>query len=172
MRSEFRVPVRMVPPLARDVPPLARDVMTTTDPRHFRSQLIGLVLSATAGMLGACSGNSNVSDGPGWSLADKTPVALGAAGASTKTTNAAASPYDYRGGRDPVTGRAATIGAPEPAIAGETTDPVPRMVQIKKGDTLHGLSLTYHVSVKAIMAANNLTSSLIIPGKTLVIPQG
>ena len=46
----------------------------------------------------------------------------------------------------------------------------PRLIEIRKGDTLHGLSLTYHVSVKALMEANNLTSTNIVPGKKLVIP--
>ena len=118
--------------------------------------------AAVAGALlvGACSGGqSQMFDKPSWSLADKPPVSLGGPGAAQKAEPAPGPVYEYRGGRDPVTGMVrgdAPIG--------------PRLIEIRKGDTLHGLSLTYHVSVKALMEANNLTSTNIVPGKKLVIP--
>lgn len=131
-----------------------------------RAAPFGVVLAALA--LGACSGGGGTGrmpDGPNWSLADKPPVALGGSGAATQTASPDASPrYDYRGGRDPVTGKAAPIGGPAAA------DATPRLVEVRKGDTLHGLSLTYHVSVKALMDANHLATTTIVPGKRLVIP--
>ena len=44
-------------------------------------------------------------------------------------------------------------------------------LSFRKGDTLHGLSLQHHISVKALMDANNLTTTTIVPGKKLVIPK-
>ena len=121
---------------------------------------------AAAVLAGACSGNAGrtLPDSPNWSLADNPPVALGGSGAQSQTAPKDGPAYDYRGGRDPVTGK---VSGPQPS--GSTAGH--RLVEIKKGDTLHGLSLTHHVSVKALMEANALTSTTIVPGKKLVIPQ-
>ena len=144
------------------VSPISIAVMTTR----------AVAASAAALVLGACSGNSNMTDKPNWSLADKPPVSLGGSGATTNTAARDVPTYDYRGGRDPLTGRAATLGAPSPAAPAQATDgAAPRVVQVQKGDTLHGLSLTHHVSVKALMEANNLTTTTIVAGKKLIIPQ-
>jgi hypothetical protein len=115
---------------------------------------------ASALIVGGCSGGSTTAglDKPNWSLADKAPVALGGP-SGTVAPSAVQQDYSYRGGRDPVTGSVRADSA-----AG------PRVIEIRKGDTLHGLSLTHHVSVKALMAANKLTSTTIQPGKTLIIP--
>lgn len=120
--------------------------------------------TALAGALfvGACSGGqSQVFDRPNWSLADKPPVSLGGPGIRPKAEPAPGPVYEYRGGRDPVSG-----------MARADTPTSSRLIEIRKGDTLHGLSLTYHVSVKALMEANHLTSTTIVPGKKLVIPAG
>ncbi len=115
---------------------------------------------AGAMLVGACSGGqTQLFDKPSWSLADKPPVSLGGPGAQPKAEPARGPVYEYRGGRDPVTGMVRSDTASEP-----------RLIEIRKGDTLHGLSLTYHVSVKALMEANNLTSTTIVPGKKLAIP--
>ena len=42
--------------------------------------------------------------------------------------------------------------------------------KLKKGDTLYGLSRKYNVSIKAIKTINNLKSSLLRAGKTILIP--
>lgn len=147
--------------------PWAPPNITTFVRRAIRFAPLGAAL-----LVGACSGNSQPSDGPNWSLADKPPVSLGGTGATANTAPRDVPVYDYRGGRDPVTGRTATLGSPPftaaPAPAGEGG--VARVVQVQKGDTLHGLSLTYHVSVKALMEANNLTKTTIVAGKKLIIP--
>jgi LysM domain len=115
---------------------------------------------AAALLVGACSGGqSQMADKPNWSLADKRPVSLGGPVAQPKAEPAPGPVYEYRGGRDPVSG-----------MARGDTPAGPRLIEIRKGDTLHGLSLTHHVSVKALMEANNLTSSNIVPGQKLVIP--
>ncbi|MEQ1696314.1 MAG: LysM peptidoglycan-binding domain-containing protein [Hyphomicrobiaceae bacterium] len=115
-----------------------------------------IAVIVTAVVAGACSGGqSHISDRPGWSLADK----LGSPAPQAKAEPNASPAYEYRGGRDRVTGKV-------PGTAPEG----PRLIEIRKGDTLHGLSLTYHVSVKALMDANNLVSTTIVPGKKLVIP--
>jgi hypothetical protein len=118
------------------------------------------VVVAAALLVGACSGGTRqMADKPNWSLADKPPISLGGPGAQPKAEPNPGPVYEYRGGRDPVSGM---VRADTPAS--------PRLIEIRKGDTLHGLSLTYHVSVKALMEANNLTSTTIVPGKKLVIP--
>ncbi len=141
-----------------------------------------LVLAAAGG--GCANGTGAWADKPNWSLADKPPIALGGQTAEPKTALPDAPSYPYKGGRDPVTGRAksasdaddrsvsavgmgAGVGAPPPSLDGST-----RLVEVRKGDTLHGLSLTHHVSVKALMDANHLASTVIVPGKTLIVPQG
>jgi nucleoid-associated protein YgaU len=139
-----------------------------------------LAVLAPALMAGGCSGGAGgrpaLPDGPNWSLADKPPVALGGAGAEPEA-GPASSPYQYKGGRDPVTGQAPVIGPvgaeskTGKAAGGATSNAGgPRTVVIQKGDTLHGLSLQHHVSVKALMAANKMSSTTIIPGQKIVIP--
>jgi LysM repeat protein len=148
-----------------------------------RSLSAGLI----AGMVAACSGGTGSSrpDGPGWSLNDTKPQRLGyASAAPASAQNSSASPYEYRGGRDPVTGQAIQ---PTPPPQAQTSPPLsPRAalrltqsptpsgpaqhVEVRKGDTLHGLSLQHHVSVPALMAANNLTSAKIMPGQKLLLP--
>lgn len=43
---------------------------------------------------------------------------------------------------------------------------------VVKGDSLWKISQRYHTSVQALVAANLLTSDLIYPGQTLLIPSG
>lgn len=125
---------------------------------HLKAVRLGVCLMAGASAVvgGACSrGQSSIGDRPSWGMADK----LGHGEAQPMAGSATGPVYDYRGGRDPVTGM---VRADAPAG--------PRLIEIRKGDTLHGLSLTHHVSVKALMEANNLVSTNIVPGKKLIIP--
>lgn len=94
----------------------------------------------------------------------------------------------YRGGRDPVTGKAPTPGAAaqqvvpqqpyaplqpradagrgamRPQVAGRA------VVEVADGDTLYGLSTRYRVSMNSIMAANGLKDPTLVPGQKVVIP--
>jgi hypothetical protein len=151
--------------------------------KRFCASLLRLALLGVAAMSAGCSSTGRMADGPSWSLADKPPVALGGQNAEPKTALPDAPVYQYKGGRDPVTG----LAGPAP-VAGTGWSPTggashanagryggegsPRLVEVRRGDTLHGLSLTHHVSVKALMDANHLVSTVIVPGKKLVIPQG
>lgn len=45
-------------------------------------------------------------------------------------------------------------------------------ITVVRGDTLYGLSRRHSVSVNALMAANSLTTTLLKPGQTLVVPNG
>lgn len=135
-----------------------------------------LTLSAATLTAGCGGGGTSVAlDRPNWSLADKPPVALGGPNGAPVTPPSGPA-YEYRGGRDPVTGLArptgsgavATPDAAPPTANAES----PKVIEIRKGDTLHGLSLTHHVSVKALMGANNLSSATIKPGQKLVVPRG
>lgn len=133
----------------------------------------------TTALVAGCGGGNGANlypEGPKWSLTDKKPSALGAA-PGQPAEPAPPQTYEYRGGRDPVTGQARTMQGLPPAGPAERATSARgagagqgSRVEIRKGDTLHGLSLQHHVSVKALMEANNLTSTTIIPGKTLVIP--
>jgi LysM repeat protein len=145
------------------------------------------ILILAASLLAGCSGGSTQAlypATPKWSLTDKQPLG-GAQNAPAQDSSA--QQYEYRGGRDPATGQARTTqGASVPrqgesarsvsaaasreASLAPSRDPAARTVEIHKGDTLHGLSLQHHVSVKALMEANNLTTTTIRPGQKLVIP--
>ena len=144
----------------------------------------GAVLAAVA--TAACSGGTGgpqKNDGPTWSLADKKPQALGVfpssspqADPANPTANSGRT-YEYRGGRDPVTGQARTLEGPKAGATDGQARRVPpaqerqtHTVEVHKGDTLHGLSLQHHVSVDALMAANNLTTTKIVAGQKLVLP--
>ena len=142
------------------------------------------VLILTACLLAGCGGGSSQAlypATPKWSLTDKQPLGVtpGQPGPPPGPQ-----PYEYRGGRDPVTGQARNTQGPavthQAAPAREAVPSAsreaslgqsPRTVEIRKGDTLHGLSLQHHVSVKALMEANNLTTTTIVPGKKLIIPE-
>jgi LysM domain len=131
-----------------------------------RARIVALAI--LVGCLAAgCSTNQGggLSDRPTWSLADKPPVALGAKEAPAPAPQGPA--YQYRGGRDPVTGKALTSSD---SPSGQAAPPGFRTIEIRKGDTLHALSLTYRVSVKALMEANNLKTTTIQPGKKLIVP--
>jgi LysM repeat protein len=152
----------------------------------FRYLGVGCITVLIAG----CSGGAGPSrpDGPSWSLNDEKPQGLGYASPQpANRANQAASPYEYRGGRDPVTGQAGAVqGSPvvgkshfetpattplrRAALTAAGSPGVSAQVEVRKGDTLHGLSLQHHVSVNALMAANNLTNAKIRLGQKLVIP--
>jgi len=88
----------------------------------------------------------------------------------------------YRGGRDPVTGRApqpqswnAPSSASQPRAEAVSTAQRPRVagrtvVEVVEGDTLYGLSTKYRVSMNSIMAANGLKDPTLTPGQKLTIP--
>lgn len=142
----------------------------STKIKRFRPALLGLVCVCTASMLAGC-GSGRMADSPSWSLADKPPVALGGQNGEPKTALPDAPIYQYRGGRDPVTGLAAPAPGVGATAAHARVEGSTHIVEVHKGDTLHGLSLTHHVSVKALMDANRLASTVIKPGNKLVIPQ-
>jgi hypothetical protein len=68
---------------------------------------------------------------------------------------------EYRGGRDPITGRAPGSYAER---SGERT------VRVLPGDTLHGIARRHGVSVEDLMRSNRLTSTTIHPGQQLALP--
>ncbi|MBX9926623.1 MAG: LysM peptidoglycan-binding domain-containing protein [Hyphomicrobiaceae bacterium] len=163
-----------------------------------------LIAAIVAVAVSACSTQVIRDDGPGWSLADRpappsvSPSQRSTVGAAIRDPSPPPKPATadavYKGGRDPVTGKAVSEGAvsPEPKLAVRkvkaTTEPsrtaaltpgsaatsadaaTAATATVAKGDTLHGLSLKHKVSVKALMTANNLTTNKIFPGQKLVIP--
>jgi len=93
----------------------------------------------------------------------------------------------YRGGRDPLTGKAQppTWGSPptvgQPGQAQQAGVAAPRtgqrsqvagrtVIEVGEGDTLYGLSTKYRVSMNSIMLANGLNDPSLAPGQRLVIP--
>lgn len=104
-----------------------------------------------------------------------------------------ADPYKgvrYKGGRDPQTGAAGTLGSAQPGPMGamggitpgarpighvahdRTTNVTPdgTVIEVKPGDTLYGIATRHRVSVAGIMKANNLASERIAPGQRLLLP--
>jgi LysM domain len=94
-----------------------------------------------------CSASTGprLSDGPTWSLADKKPTVT----------------IEQTGERN-------ALGAKADSL--QPLAPPTSIVVVAKGDTLHGLALQHRSSVKALMAANNLTSHTIRPGQKLTVP--
>ena len=147
--------------------------LVCTENKRFTPVLLRAALVCLAGLSAGCGNGAagRLADGPNWSLADKPPVALGGQNAEPKTALPDAPVYQYKGGRNPVTGLAGP--APSGGLGrSAAAEDLPRVVEVRRGDTLHRLSLTHHVSVKALMDANHLASTVIVPGKKLVIPQG
>ena len=66
---------------------------------------------------------------------------------------------EYRGGRDPITGRAAS-----------GFDSSERTVRVLPGDTLHGIARRHGVSVEGLMRTNRLASTIIYAGQRLALP--
>ncbi len=134
-------------------------------------------LTVVAALVGGCSAQPLQSDRPNWSLADKPPAQLGAQLPASGTPAEPTIPqqtYEYRGGRDPVTGQARAVGSAPAGASPSPANPIQaaNTIEVRQGDTLHGLSLTHHVSVKALMAANKLSTTTIRPGQKLIVPQG
>lgn len=93
----------------------------------------------------------------------------------------------YRGGRDPVTGRAPAyhgtepvVSQPQPRGSAPAAAPRPpsvaaansrvRSVEVRPGQTLSMIANDNRVSIASLMAANNLRDPYLIPGQVLVIP--
>jgi LysM repeat protein len=104
-------------------------------------------LMALSSVIGGCSSGTGVAlpDGPSWSLAEKTPPTAVAARGERNALGVKVDPDQ-------------TSGAPA------------SIVEVVRGDTLHGIALQHRVSVKALMAANNLASPTIRPGQKLTVP--
>ena len=62
---------------------------------------------------------------------------------------------------------ASATTSPSPA---PTATPAARRYTVRSGDTLSGIAATFGTTVKAIKAANGLTSNVIRPGQVLAIP--
>ncbi len=69
----------------------------------------------------------------------------------------------------PGTGREPATVA-EPSFSPPPPSPAPKTYTVKAGDTLIAIALNHDISLSALMAANNLTTSIIRPGDVLYIP--
>src|SRR5713101_840051 len=59
----------------------------------------------------------------------------------------------------------------QPALSGESAESASDTVIVERGDTLWGLARTHRVRLSELMAVNNLTSDLILPGQELLLPE-
>jgi hypothetical protein len=114
------------------------------------SSLLWLGFVATlclSSLVAGCSVGTgpNTADAPTWSLADKKPLVS----------------VDKAGDRS-------ALGANADFV--QPVAPPTSIVEVRKGDTLHAIALERRVSIKALMAANNLTSHTIQPGQKLTVP--
>lgn len=174
--------------------------ITTSRPsaRVGRSAVFAVISLAFA--LGACSHNSM--PGPTWNLTggkDRAPLPPKPIYAEPPRHSALPLPVPsqqpvvtYRGGRDPITGRAPSLGgtqpglqplqAPSPALtqprpADQRSDVLPahkggaRVVEVRPGQSLSMIATEQRVSIASLMAANNLRDPYLIPGQTLTIPR-
>jgi murein DD-endopeptidase MepM/ murein hydrolase activator NlpD len=63
------------------------------------------------------------------------------------------------------------VDAPAPVVTGGTVERVPLSITVQPGQSLSGIAQTYHVPMRAIAAANNLSPPYRIAiGRTLIIP--
>lgn len=149
-----------------------------------------LVVACACLCLGACSGGSTF-PGPSWNLTGGRQAAELPAKPVATPLAPQQSPNTYRGGRDPVTGRAATFGgSPQafplppaaPDIAARTpppaaTQPMPvpgvraSQVEVRPGQSLAAIAAEQRVSIASLMAANKLRDPYVIPGQVLAIPR-
>jgi hypothetical protein len=158
------------------------------------------LLAVASLALGACSHNSM--PGPTWNLTggkDRAPVPPRPIYAEPQRQAALPPPppsqpptATYRGGRDPITGRAPSFGGtppgmqPTPAPTPSLTQPRPleqrseavstqtgraRVVEVRPGQSLSMIATEQRVSIASLMAANNLRDAYLIPGQTLIIPR-
>jgi LysM domain len=158
-----------------------------------------LAVMSCAIVSSACS--HNTMPGPTWNLTggrDRAPVPPKSIYAEPPRQAALPPPPSsqqpvatYRGGRDPVTGRAPSFGgtqpgfqqtAPQPAMtqprpADQRSQTAPaqvggaRSVEVRPGQTLSMIATEQRVSLASLMAANNLRDPYLIPGQMLTVPR-
>jgi LysM domain len=155
---------------------------------------ISPVLAIAALALGACSSTSM--PGPSWNLTggkDRAPMppkpiyADPPKQAALAPSAANAPVATYRGGRDPITGRAPSFGGAQPGFQpaqpplppteprprdqrSQASNPNARTVEVRPGQTLSMIATEQRVSLAGLMAANNLRDPYLIPGQILTIP--
>ena len=147
--------------------------------------------------LGACSSGSTF-PGPSWNLtggkdtAQPKPIAPLDARETSRPPDPTKPAATYRGGRDPVTGRAPPWGGtsqavalppaqlapvgqslPPPQAAAPAHAPAPRasQVEVKPGQSLSTIAAEQRVSIAALMTANRLRDPYVIPGQVLIVPR-
>jgi LysM repeat protein len=168
--------------------------------RLARTARTALIISFSTIILAGCSSAMRLG-GPSWNLTS----GRDSAAASRPTGPAAVAPaqpptYTYRGGRDPMTGKAeASSRAPQgierrelalPPVASAPTQPpvatahavptVPpsrapvvagrRTVEVLPGHSLATIAAHNRVSIAALMSANKLRDAYVYPGQVLVLP--
>lgn len=166
----------------------------------------GVVIAvATASTLAACSSGGKLG-GPSWNLTGgKGAAPIPERPIHANPPQAAGHPAPerppiYRGGRDPVSGRAPAWGSPQgfdtsrapaqqpvgappasgnaqPSSAPLYTPPRPaagpagaRTIEVRPGQSLSLIAAEHRVSIASLMQANGLRDAYVIPGQTLVIP--
>ena len=146
----------------------------------------------TSVLVSACSGASSF-PGPSWNLTG----GKDAAQLPPKTPAVALTPQpplsSYRGGRDPVTGRAPSFGGSSQAFSLPPAQPpspgtAPTLpaasrppaqvlnvraaqVEVRPGQSLATIAADQRVSIASLMAANKLRDPYVIPGQVLTIPR-
>lgn len=126
--------------------------------------------SAIAIALASCASNNNDSYdtsspyGPADASTDSAPYQPVAPTNQTYDTPAE---YEVAGNTAPAPN---IPPSPEPPSVPSSSGAIATTHTVVKGDTLGGIARKYKVSIAAIKAANNMTSDVVVLGKTLRIP--
>jgi hypothetical protein len=169
--------------------------------QHGLSRVLALSAPLFAALMIAGCSSSGRFAGPSWNLTGgkgATPIPERPLAQSPQTAHPSASEPNtpaYRGGRDPVTGRA--LGTPpavlQPQSQGASHPAQPlapsaqrlvqapsrgaaspshhRTIEVRPGQSLAAIAGEHRVSISALMQANGLRDPYITPGQQLIIPR-
>jgi hypothetical protein len=151
-----------------------------------RRHVVMSVLVLAAGVAG-CSNSTRLEGKPQWSLTGGREQLPPPAPATAQTPQ-------YKGGRDPVTGRAPPYSMPsdrvervplgEPRAAGSVAA-LPAgtsaaldagkhngrpVIEVRPGDSLASIAREHRVAIASLMFANGLRDAYVYPGQKLVLP--
>ena len=146
-----------------------------------------LVVVCSSLLVSACASGGTF-PGPSWNLTGAKDAAQMPPKAIVPAHSQPVPPVTYRGGRNPVSGRALAFGSSphayalppaQPPSAAQALPsvqaPAPAVrasqVEVRPGQSLATIASEQRVSIASLMAANKLRDPYVIPGQVLTIPR-